>query len=145
MTKGITLLIAAALTAPLCSCSHTNQKGDETSPLTKGRDQAAQSVGRSAQSFEKAKTDYLNKAQDDIDALADRISSFKTSSPADSESRRGHNATVRTLEEDLANARAKLSSLRNATDAQWHDRQRQVEQAVLTARAATDAATQVAH
>lgn len=149
MRKLTTTFCIVGVVGALGACAGKHKsEAKELSPEEQAMNQrqsSAQTAEKSAQGFESSKKDYLTKSQDDLNNLEAKIAAFKAQAPADPNQRQSHEDTVKTLEQDLAQARAKLKDVQDATVDHWSDAQRNFEQAILTANAAYDASSRMAH
>lgn len=143
VTKAV---LGLGIAASLAACQGLKQKHEEKEPVSASekaaneRASAASETADAAQKFEESKADYIKKAEADLNQLEAKIAAFKAEAPTDQKDVEAHKAMTGSLEQNLTDSRTKLQQLQNATIDDWDAQQRNLEQSILTTRAAYDAA-----
>lgn len=140
------LIGIAALAVALGACAHRKEK--EPTPeerASQERHDAATGAASAVENFEHNKAAYLSRTENSVASLEAKIAAYKAAAPTDPTRREAYMANVASLEENLTNTKDKLEAVRGANINNWDQQQRQLEQSLLTTRAAYDAAAAAAH
>ncbi|TWW09004.1 hypothetical protein E3A20_18700 [Planctomyces bekefii] len=135
LIKGI--LAVGSLSACVTPTEERKISSDQQDTLD--RQAQARSTEVARKNFGKQRQDYIQTASDDLNRLEEQIASIKARKIKNPEERTVHEDNVASLEGALAAARDKLADLDEASEDEWAIKQREVEVAIMTARASVEA------
>src|SRR5262245_12487496 len=132
MSRVASLLIGVGLVA----CATTKKAEREPAPAPKP-------VAVSQDQFEANRLAYVLHAQERIADLDAKIAVYRARAPDDPTVRESYMNTVAALQDNVEEAKRDLIDARAATPESWDSQQRRIEQSLLTAQSAYDAAVNV--